>query len=78
MEATNAQVKFATGKEGEVFDRMLHIDEVVELTGLSRSTIYKKMAKGEFPKPLKLGERAVRWRQSEVEAWLASLPRATG
>ena len=48
------------------------------MTGLSRATIYRKMRKGQFPKPLKLGDRAVRWRQSEVEGWLASLPRAAG
>ena len=58
--------------------RMLHIEEVMEMTGLSRATIYRKMGKGQFPRPLKLGDRAVRWRQSEVEGWLASLPRAAG
>lgn len=59
-------------------DKMLRIEEVMEITRLSRATIYRKMSKGQFPKPLKLGDRAVRWRQSEIEAWLASLPRAMG
>ena len=31
-----------------------------------------------FPEPLRIGVRAVRWRESEVEAWLAALPRAEG
>ena len=78
MYAAYSQIKFDVRKERLMTDRMLHIEEVMEMTGLSRATIYRKMRKGQFPKPLKLGDRAVRWRQSEIEAWLASLPRATG
>jgi prophage regulatory protein len=40
-------------------------------TGLSRSTIYLRIAAGSFPKPISLGARAVRWLESEVEGWLA-------
>ena len=40
-------------------------------TGLSRSTIYQKLEKGIFPKPISLGDRAVGWIESEVEEWLA-------
>lgn len=49
-------------------------------TGLSRSTIYAKMdTKGpyhdpSFPVPVKLGKRAVGWRESEINAWLESRP----
>ena len=39
-------------------------------TGLSRSTIYALMAEGRFPKPIKLGERAVGWAEAEVSAWI--------
>ena len=46
-------------------------------TGLSRSTIYAAMARGEFPQPVRLGPRAVGWRESDVAKWLASRePRA--
>lgn len=44
-------------------------------TGLSRSNIYAKMAKNEFPKPVQLGPQSVAWRQSEVQAWIASRER---
>ena len=59
-------------------DRLLRLSEVRTRTALGRSTIYRKMRDGSFPKPLKIGARAVRWRESEIEAWLAARPRATG
>ena len=39
-------------------------------TGLSRSTIYLRVAQGTFPRPIPLGPRAVGWLEGEVEAWL--------
>lgn len=39
-------------------------------TGLSRSTIYEKIKNGTFPKPIKLGPRAVGWLETEIDAWL--------
>lgn len=45
---------------------------VQELTGLSRSTLYDMMAKGQFPAPVKLGTRAVGWREADLNAWLES------
>ena len=59
-------------------DRLIRLREVVARTGLSRSTIYRKMRDGSFPEAVKAGDRAVRWRESEIEAWLAARPRATG
>ena len=58
--------------------RMLRRVEVETLTGLSRSTIYELMRDGEFPLPLQVGKRAVRWHEREIAAWLAERPRATG
>jgi len=43
-------------------------------TGLSRSTIYAKMAEGDFPRPIKLGKRAVGWLDSDIDEWLESRP----
>jgi prophage regulatory protein len=43
---------------------------VKQKTGQSRSTIYDKVQRGEFPAPVKLGERAVGWVEAEVEAWV--------
>ena len=62
----------------ESTDRLLRLSEVLTRTALGRSTIYRLMRAGSFPEPLKVGVRAVRWRESEVEAWLAARPRATG
>jgi prophage regulatory protein len=51
--------------------RVMRRAEVEKAVGLSRSTIYDLMSRGQFPKPIKLGERAVGWRESDVEKWLA-------
>jgi len=45
--------------------------QVEARTGLSRSTIYVRVADGSFPAPVKLGARAVGWVASEVDAFLA-------
>lgn len=41
-------------------------------TGLSRSTIYSHISKGDFTKPVSLGLRAVGWVESEINDWLQS------
>lgn len=59
-------------------NRLLRREEVEAQTGLSRSAIYRLMRAGQFPEPIKIGPRAVRWPQSELDDFLASRPRATG
>lgn len=54
----------------ETNDRFLRIGTVLKLTGLSRSTLYRKVQRGEFPKQIKLSERCAGWRQSAVNAWM--------
>lgn len=49
---------------------ILKLPEVKKLTGLSRSSIYDFMQKGEFPKSIKLSARSVGWLQEEVNAWI--------
>lgn len=44
--------------------------EVLARTGLSNSTLYDEIAAGRFPKPIKIGARAVGWVSSEVDAWI--------
>lgn len=51
-------------------EKILRRPAVEEITGLSRSTIYLQMTHGAFPKPIKLGKRAVGWPESVVAAWL--------
>jgi len=53
-------------------ERILRRREVEARTGLSRSTIYSQMAEGSFPKPVRLGKRAVGWRDTAIDEWLAS------
>ncbi|TBX28730.1 helix-turn-helix transcriptional regulator [Nioella sediminis] len=47
------------------------------ITGLSRSSIYQQMNDKSFPRPIRIGRRAVAWRESDIEAWLAARPIAT-
>jgi prophage regulatory protein len=46
--------------------------QVEELTGRSYSSIRRDMARGDFPKPVQIGPRAIGWRSQEVRAWLES------
>lgn len=57
-------------------DKTLRRPQVEELVGLSRSTLYEMMSRGEFPRPLRIGKRAVAWKQSTVIEWLSQRPRA--
>lgn len=54
---------------------ILRCREVQTKTGLSRSTIYNYIAKGQFPAPINLGPRTVGWVESEIDDWLASRER---
>ena len=58
--------------------RLLRRREVEKITGIGRSTIYRFMQEGDFPRPVKVGPSAVRWRESEVNAWVESRPVAVG
>ena len=57
--------------------RLLRLPAVLALTGLKKSSIYAKSKKGTFPKPVRLGSRAVAWRSDELTRWIDELPRAT-
>lgn len=54
-------------------NRLLRRPEVEREIGLSRSTIYAMMQRGEFPRPKRLGRRAVAWPEHEIEAFKRSL-----
>ena len=52
--------------------KIQRLPSVIQDTGLSRGTIFRRVAAGEFPIPIPLGSgRAVGWIESEVQAWLA-------
>lgn len=46
--------------------------QVEARVGLARSSLYDKIQKGEFPKPINLGGRSVGWLESDVDAWIQS------
>lgn len=54
-------------------DLLLPRRTVEQQAGISRATIYRMMKAGKFPHPVSIGTGAVRWKQSEVTAWLQSL-----
>jgi len=49
---------------------ILRLPAVKAMIGLSRSTIYLRIAEGTFPKPVSLGTRAVGWLRADIENWL--------
>jgi prophage regulatory protein len=50
--------------------RLIRLKEVLAMTGLSRSGVYRSIEKQQFPKQVSLGDRAVAWVESEVQAWV--------
>jgi prophage regulatory protein len=50
--------------------KILRLPAVLEYTGLSRSTIYAKIAAGQFPPPVALGLRAIGFKSDQVEEWV--------
>lgn len=56
--------------------RILRRPEVEKLTGIPRSTLYAKITVGDFPAPIKIGQRAVGWLEIEVHNWLDSRQRS--
>ena len=54
--------------------KILRLPSVLEVTGLSRTTVWRMVKRDNFPAPIKLGQRAVGWRASEIEAWIQNRP----
>ena len=55
--------------------RLLTLRDVMKMTALSSSAIYAAMNGSRFPKPIRIGARAVRWVEQEVLDFIASRPR---
>jgi len=54
----------------EPFMKIIRLNQVIDATGLGRSTIYKYIAEGKFPLSLQLSERCVGWVESEIQQWI--------
>lgn len=51
-------------------NKLLNLNELAEILGVSRSTIYRWSERPDFPKKQKIGPNSVRWLESEVENWV--------
>ena len=51
---------------------VVRMSRLVEMIGLSRSTIWKLLSEDQFPNPIRLGSRSIAWRVKDVEEWLQS------
>lgn len=55
---------------------LISAKEVLRLTGYkSRTTLWRRVRAGDFPKPIALSSHSTRWRKNEVEAWIEALPK---
>jgi len=51
-------------------DRIIRLNTVLNRTGLSRSTIYRKIAEGTFPAQLRISVHGAGWRESDINRWV--------
>lgn len=56
--------------------KIYRLPEVMDMTGLSRSSIYLRVSTDEFPKPVKIGRRAIGWPEESIIAWQAKVMEA--
>ncbi len=54
---------------------LLKLKTVMKRCGIKKTSIYTKMQKGVFPRPVKLGPNSIAWRSDEIEAWIESRER---
>jgi prophage regulatory protein len=52
-------------------ERIIRLKTVLARTGLSRSTIYRKIAEGTFPPQIKISTNGTGWHESDVNRWIA-------
>ena len=58
-------------------ERIMRTPEVVKVTGLSKTTIWRRVRGGDFPAPIRLGglaTRSVGWREGEIKNWIDTRP----
>lgn len=59
-------------------DKILRTAEVMQMTGMSRSTLWRAYRHGDFPSPIQITDKSVGWRLSDVQRWIADRPVAPG
>lgn len=50
--------------------KILRLPQVIDKTGLSRTTVYESIKRGDFPNPVQLTERSIGWREHEIDEWI--------
>ena len=53
-------------------ERILRLKAVLDRTGLGRATLYRKVKAGTFPRQVRIAERCVGWRESQIDQWLTN------
>ena len=71
MPDLNANAADNSGPDASLFLRMW---AVTRMTGLGRSTIYRLVAQDRFPSPVRLANRAIAWRRTDLERWSDGRP----
>lgn len=51
-------------------DALLKMQTVTQAAGISPATVYRGVAAGTFPQPVRMGKRCTRWRAADVRAWI--------
>ncbi len=59
-------------------NKILRLKQVIEITGLSKSTIYRWIKANQFPKPINLSHVSVGWLCSDIQEWVQSKIEARG
>lgn len=65
--------KSATTTQQDRPTRLVRFPEVKDRVGLSRSSIYARIAEGTFPRPIRLGAKSVAWAESTIDSWIAKI-----
>jgi len=52
---------------------LIRISKVCDLVGVCRATVYRWVSEGVFPRPVRISDKAVRWKVDEIEAWREAL-----
>lgn len=53
-------------------DKIHRLLSTLDITGLCRTSLYNQLKAGQFPEPVRIGARAVGWRESDLMAWVES------
>lgn len=72
LEHVSEPVKTSKKAEPLNKDRILRIKEVIEMVGVSRTTLWRMECRGEFPRRVPLSSRSIGWRYQDVDSWIKS------